>query len=439
VGEQRKVVVMSRRRKTRSESEESRDDREMGRERRGPRPSRHSSSSGYAHDIVRPYTRVTPNIESGADVVSLKGYSPYRTFQNYPYSSHLFTKINAVVTTFPDVDWGFGGGSSAAIGRLQTAQQQLFVDTIQYIQDKHYVSTAALSAVTNFTTWMSQVSSAYCCLRGLQSVIESPAYNSVMMAVKAAVYQYRIRLEADLDLVLNYPLPAEIYDILDSQCGVKKPSRFNTVKISVPGFPKNSSGIAADLTAAADIDTMLSAVEAAITALNVAGSFPIITDIMRQAYPTRGLSTKGSSEIEWEYDCIRFQAVNIPNAGIRQFVPDDQSMFVVLASHGVEYPPQYMSLLRTTVVGYNNVNLVGLLYGLDGGNGLTGMSYCYDTATWEQMYTNLQTVQGIGATDFTDVTTFEFPWAVVAITPGGNELTVSSLFNDYALIHSSFG
>jgi hypothetical protein len=416
---------------------------------RDPKPRNNGGGRSYPGDITRPYVRVNPSVERVITGPSMQSVSGQRVFATYPYFSHVYPEVDAVITLFPNVDWNFFTGVSTdpAIVRLVTAVQQEYLDILQYIQDKRFISSLTSGTIgPDWITWLTLVSQAYTGLRGFQSIMESPVYNTRMNVIKNAVYTFRIRIEADLDNILNYPLPSKLYEILDHVCGVKKIC-CNTVKICIPGIGDSGTVLpdhTPDLEVAAEVDKSLTGIETVLAALS-AGGAPftaaanafIITDAMRLAYPTRNLMPKGASEEGWEYDMLKYQAVAATTGHGFPISTVDQDAFALLATCCHNYDTQYATLLRTAVASSGSpTDYYGLFQGRSalGGGSLSGVFYPYDqTVAGNSLGAHLAAiVTAGGSVNYTDPALFEFPWSLLSVkaTSKADEQLVGSLFND---------
>jgi len=202
--------------------------------------------------------------------------------------------------------------------------------------------------------------------------MESPVYNNQFNVMKTQVYNQRIRIEADLDNMLNYPLPGKIYDMLDSLCGVKKPVDVDTVKIVMPGVGDTGTTLdnTPNLQLAADVSAALTAIEGILNNLITGAGFGaannafIITDAMRLAYPTKTLSPKGVSVQAWEYDVVKFQCSGVIGAHAFPVSANDQDGFGLLGDPNHTYPPQYatpmLGLLDPSIHSYCSLTVVSM-------------------------------------------------------------------------------
>jgi hypothetical protein len=421
----------------------------------------------YSSDISRPFTKSQmPQRGMITPEVSYPGYSGNRRFTDYPFSEHVVPLDIAVHTRFPFVNWdlvtnnsGSDTPTSPAIGRFQQALQQQYIDIVQYTQDKRFIANLL---PTNFPiswiTWLNAVSNAYCTLRAFQSILETPGLNIAFAAIKQAVEQFRIRIESNLDIVLNYPLPREIYATLDNLCGTFIREEHCAIKVQMPGaavtaplIPPSGPPIGADfdLTVAADITTILTNVEAVLAVLNHpfmgSNDMILITEAMRLAYPTMTLPKKVFSQECWMYDNIRFEAIynngigNAPNADYTVPSTGDATAFPLISEADCEYPPQYFSLLRNAVFG-SAVPVTDYQMGLVQDNyqnqGTAGFAYAYDLSQKVAMTPSMAAFPVlVGAAVYKDPFLFEYPWEFLTAIAGGltDYTHISSLVDNKVL------
>jgi len=349
---------------------------------------------------------------------------------------------------FPWLDWNFcfGTPTDPALSRLNIGLQQTYIDIIQYIQDKRFISNLTPTVLADFVVWLNFVSAGYTALRGLQSIMEAPVHNIRLNTIKQQVYDERVRIESDLDLILNYPLPEKFYKALDHLCGVKF-QNCSTVKIVIPGVGGN--GVPPDLESAADVNAMVTFIEnhilkplTGVTAAgdlygwNVPANTYTITDAMRLAYPTKSLDFKGASEVEWEYDAFRFMAFEIPGQHVAPTVATDRDAGAMLGISSHAYDPQYSTLFRTAALtDGTGANQYGLLSGHSTATGLQGMYYIYDpTVVGVSIDTELKSIAHAHIFSSSPVI-LEFPWAFVAVNSGSqaDEQLCGSIYDDLCL------
>lgn len=324
------------------------------------------SGSGYYHDLARPYTTFIPNVERLIAAPSIAGSNGKRVYSTYPYSEHIFPKtIGIDVVWWDSLSWFFStegaSTSSPAIRRIQNALKFQYTDVIQYVQDARFISATTLVDTQNFIQWLNFVSAFYCTLRALQGIVECPIMNAPMQRIKANILRQRVRLEALLNIIMNYPLPSTFYAMLDKLCGVCQVSGEGAVMISMVNSASPQTH--PDLGDPTAFDTWLSAVENNFTASlianpapNVQPDFNIILDMMRLAYPTRDFGPKPMDTGYECYDMQRYSAnffgsVAPAAMGIAPQITDDRDGTIMLGTRGVQYTSQYMSLFRTVVCG----------------------------------------------------------------------------------------
>jgi hypothetical protein len=409
-----------------------------------------------AVDIQRTYTRIIPSNVASYNNFSIMGASGYRAFTDYPYDSFLYPDVDALIVLEYDVDWQFGVTTDVAGGRVITAVGQIYNDVLQYIQNNYFVTSAQLAVTSaQWLAWLNNVSSAYCTLRALQSIMECPGLNTALTMVKNNVVRQRIAIEADLDLVLNYGLPPKIYEYLDALCGVKQKAGHGTVKWSVPGVLKDeANGTAFNYASPGDLSLALAAVEAKLANLEAGAAFRPITDAMRLAYGLKQLDTKDYSTAGFEYDMQALQMIRITNGGTSApNVPDDEGDYGILAERNCsDYTPQYVSIFRTPTVNLaGGVQSPALLTNTSATHGTNGWVYDYGGATSQELAVlfeaNVPTVVAGVSLNYpataansaisSDSAKHEFPWVWPALEANNTPSSFSSFLDDYAILASS--
>jgi hypothetical protein len=395
----------------------------------------------------REWFRIRPSIESQPMDPVVTGAAGKRNYGTYQFSEHITPAQIALNVSQPNnVSWWFtelqGGTNSLAVVRLQTVVKQIYLDLIAYIQDSRFLSTYQLSAAGDWIDFLSDISGFYCCVRGLQAFIESPSRNTAVLTVKQAIYQYRVRLEALLDQIMNWPLPPRVYEMLDSCCGLFQVEGLNVVLGNVP----NAAAVPPiNFANQIDLNNYISALEVRFQNVIVspapgtkATNYPIIKDVLRLAFPIYVPPAKEIYTSMELYDMQRYQAYNwfFTGPGTARSAPavmSDQIGSTVLGTWGQSYGPQYMSLMRTQIMSWavdtavpGSQEMFGLIqwtmnkgrqaiaYRYDG-------SFVIDDTTIPVPFTDIIPGQENGA--------WIFPWAVMSSQDG-------SFDHDLTLWHS---
>jgi len=300
----------------------------------------------------------------------------------------------------------------------------------QMRRDKFPLNPAAETiSQANFIKFITDISSVYGGLRCLQSIINSPAYNTPLGTMIETVTGAQLQIKGLFDQFNAIGMPPLLREIIDASVGVFCPEPTGPVIVVTPSNGVYAAGTCVDLSSSASLTTYLNNILATIQAIVGTADEAQAANAFATAYGMRAIGDKGVNSDQRCYDMWLTRAWSIEDSTTHNFwsapsAPLDSAQRVPLLTRRNTWTERdlvsdmYSSLFRATPVSQNNnvanasAEPLGFFTDNIGVAGATVVEWFNANNSIGVVISGNQAVT-TGIT-LTDPVSWEFPWAAIA-------------------------
>lgn len=276
---------------------------------------------------------------------------------------------------------------------------------------------------------LTDMGSVYGGLRALQSILNSPAYNTPLGTMIQTVQAQQVTIKGLFDQFNGICMPSLYREIIDCSVGVFCPEPTGPTIVVVPANGTYAGGTMVDVSSAASLTTYLTNIEATIQGIVGTPASAQVANIFGTAFGTHVIATKGVNTDQRCYDmwltkCWSIVDSTSHNLWAAPSLPLDSSNRVPLLvrrntwKDGDLVADLYSSLLRATPVAQNNnvanasAEVLGLFNDTISTTGASLVEWFPANNSIGTIVTGNQAVTA-GVT-LTDPVSWEFAWAAIA-------------------------